>query len=691
MVEPVKTEDLRADVQEVMKALVTAIRTVKVYPSNNPIYSQSIKKAFEPLSTFLQTESEYRLGVQKTMFTYQNTPFSKEAQVNRSIAQDLFLKNIREIIFSTGVSEEELTHLLQAFALSSEEMAIKSGISSILWENEVSHIKVAEAGLDDVITRTDERWSREDDAFKSLVSGEREKKPAAFAGKTLVLGDARTDPAGFGAGMVAFAMKTKGEHETVEDRLFSLYQQASKKIQKDHAQESEELFEGLAQSVLALEPEYRERFIAGKLYGDLDAELAETDGQEQDQQFPNPVQEIQTGRFANVWNAQQVSSLLKRSAAKVPAPAAPVKSVAELEVEPVTPELIETARSLVENPDPAEELQKISSAGMESDILEAAVRTLVTLIPVVKNPGPWSDPEKDAKFFSGVITQLEDILSYLLQKNNYDLATVILKALQQPVAPEFQQRMTEALRKTANKSIIVSTITDMRAHPKSSPEYQAAYAYLSTAQRKASGILLELLAEENDRDARIFLLDLLKDLGKNQIDILGSHLADSRWYVVRNVVSILAESKTDQAILLLRKAADHTNIQIRQEVIKALLANKGKRAASVLTRFFRDQDDTLKLTAIKAFADFTVVGEEEVRPLVEFLQDQPLSRKEQELTLEAIKTLGKVGGSEAERLLQHYPRHRWWKSRALQRELRQAAVKAVVEIRRRQRNAGPAQ
>ena len=48
--------------------------------------------------------------------------------------------------------------------------------------------------------------------------------------------------------------------------------------------------------------------------------------------------------------------------------------------------------------------------------------------------------------------QLEDILIYLLKNNNYTLATVIIKALHMPAAPEFQARMSEALRKTATKS-----------------------------------------------------------------------------------------------------------------------------------------------------------------------------------------------------------------------------------------------
>ena len=59
-------EQLSAEIQDVMKFLISAFRIVKLYPPNNPIYSQSLAKAFETLSHFLETTPEYRMGVQKT-------------------------------------------------------------------------------------------------------------------------------------------------------------------------------------------------------------------------------------------------------------------------------------------------------------------------------------------------------------------------------------------------------------------------------------------------------------------------------------------------------------------------------------------------------------------------------------------------------------------------------------------------
>jgi HEAT repeat protein len=687
-------ETLSSEIQDVMKFLIAAIRIVRIYPPNNPLYAQSIKKSYEVLADYLETSPDYCVGVQKTYFTYERTPVGKDSQVNRPIAQDLFAKGIREVVFSTEIAEAELLALCRGLALSPEELAMRSGISTILWEKGSTHIKVTEAGLDEVITtKTEGGWENtKDPGDVTDASGVfKAKKQVSFTGKTLVLGDVKTDPEGFGASMVAFAMRTRAEHESVEDRLFNLYQQAGHKVRKDHGHESDVMFEGLAKSILALEPPYREGLIAGKLYGDLDAEIAGAEEADTERQLPSALHEIQTGRFSNAWTVQQVVTLLKRTASKKITPATPPPSPTELQAVPIPGDLIEIAHSLEkEDPEQIEALKAISGAGMESDIIEAAVRTLISLIPLVKNPLRAGAAEKELGLFSGIVRQLEDLLSYLLKNNNYSLATIIIKGLHMPVDPEFKPRMAEALKKTATKPIVKATITDMRRHPKGSPEYQSAYAYLSTLDQKATEALLDLLAEEDDRETRIYLLDLMKDFGKNQIVLLGENLADKRWYVVRNIVTILGESKTDQAIALLRKAADHKDIRIRQEVIKALISTGGKKAAGVLAKFLRDQDASIQLTAIGAFAELPGVGAEEAKPLVDFLEGRSLKKKDHEFTLAAIKTLGKVGGRDAVVFLEGYTRIRWWRSRQLQTERRAASLRSIEEIKGRRGDVGRA-
>jgi hypothetical protein len=687
-------ELLTPEVQDVMRALVSAFRTVKIYPPNNPVYSQSIKKSFELLERFLTTAQEYTIGVQKTNFTYRRTPVGKETQLNRAIAQDLFAKGIREIVFSAGATEAELLELCRALALSSEDMALRNGISSILWEKGAAHIKVAEAGLDEIITTKMSMGLMDKTGAGTTATTERPEQSTArkeklFFGRTLVLGDLISDPSGFAFSMLELAKETHAEDESVEDRLYSLYQEAGQKIEAEHAGQGDAMFESLGKSVLSLEPNFRDALVTGKFYKDLDAEMTDEQQADAEQNLPSAIHEVQAGRFSHAWTVQQVSTLLKKSASKKALPSTPPVSPDAVEAVPLSQDLTGIVREMAEySPEEMERLKVIEEAGTESDILEAAVRTYICLLPLVKNPRHALPDEKEFTHFSSVVRQLEDLLNFYLKEQNYDHAIGIIQALQMPVDPVFQPRLKEALKKSASKSVVIGAISKLRKHSRGSREYQLAYAYISKIEREATEILLELMAEEQDRLARIFYLDLVKDVGRNQIALLGELLTDGRWYFVRNIVSILGESKTDQALSYLRRAAEHENIRIRQEVIKGLLTIGGKKAASILAKLLQDEDEGVQETAIHAYGDFPGIGAEESKPLIDFLESRSLRKKEQVLTIEGIRALGKIGGWEAVEFLKRYSVIRWWKPRRLQLELADSAQRAAEEITRRQGDGG---
>jgi len=674
-----------------MRYLVSAIRAVKLYPPNNPVYSQSVKRSFEVLTNFLETTPGYHIGVQKTYFSYLQTPVGKDAQLNRAIAQDLFAKGIRGIAFSQGVTEDEMLNLYQALALSLEGMAMKGGINSILWEKDATHIKVTVAGLDEIVTT--KTGSREGKTQVEELSGVSEpstaKKDSESLHRTLVLGDLLADPAGFGANMVERALQARAEHESVEDSLLALYQETGHKIERENPDQSESLFEGLAKSVLSLEPSYRDGFVIGKLYGEFDSEMVNEQKAEFEEQVPNEIHEILAGRFSNVWNVKHVATLLKKSLAKKTAPPSPPPSPADVEVVPISQDMIQIAKDMAEyTPEEMEAIKIMSETGMESDSIEASVRTLIFLLSLVKNPLRSGSQETEVSLFAGVVHQLEDMLGYLLTKKDYDLAALIARAFHMPVDPAFKPRMTDAIQRTTSKPVVTAMVAEMRSHPKGSAKYLSAYSYLAALERDATEILLELLAEDSDRSARMFLLDLVKDLGKNYIPLLGERLSDDRWYFVRNIVTILGESQTDQAIAYLHRVMNHKDVRIRQEVVKGLVTIGGKKAAGLLARFLKDSDADIQMMAVRGFAELKGIDAEEVKPLVTFLEDRSLNKKELAVTLEAIKTLGTIGGSDEREFLSGYTRIRWWRSRKLQMELRTAALGAMAKIKRRQSDGG---
>jgi len=510
------------------------------------------------------------------------------------------------------------------------------------------------------------------------------------------------DPGKFAATMVDIARETLGESESIEDRLHSLYQEAGQQIQGMPEEQQEALFQGLAKSVLAMDPEHRDKFIAAKLYAGMDADQVREQSELEDaaegpsgEPLSHPhisedLHEIVTGRFSRQWTVHQIAALLKRSASKKTAPPVPAVDPTQIEAVPISEELHAIAKELAEySPEEMDTLKTISEVGMEQDIIEASVRTMIFLITLVKRPGRPEAMEKTVSRFSSIVRQLEESLAYLLKGNDYELATIIVRALHLPVDPLFRPRLLESVKKASSRDIISTVVTHMRSNQKGSPEYLAAYSYLQVLDQEATPVLLDILSVEKDRAIRKYLVEILKDLGRKQVSLIGRHLSDDRWYVVRNIVNILGESRSEEALPFLEKVTDHNQLQIRQEVVKGLLSIGGKKAALLLTRFIQDENIAVQIAAVRALALVHGAGKSESQKLTQFLTDRPVKKKENELTIEVIKTLERIGDLETvEYLRKRYARIKWWRSRRPQEEVRSVALAAIEGIQRRRDDVG---
>ncbi len=681
-----------AEIQEVVRNLVSAIRAVKLYPPNNPIYAQSVHKAFESLEGCLQTTPNFAIGVQKTYFLFEDSPIGKETQINRAIAQDIFAKGVREFVFLEGLSEDELLACFQSLALTPEETAMRGGIVSILWERGVTHIKVTEAILEEVISAgVTERPSYARDEHAAKLDAAVASKELRLKGRTLIVGDIVDDPKGFSSQMVEIAQETREEGQSVEDRLHELYQEVGRSIREEEAKDQEALFRGLAQSVLEMDEQYRDKLVSSKLYAHLDAGHLREQADGEEAQLPEELHEIVTGRFSRQWSVEQVASLLKQSSLQQVEPHSPPVPLTEVEALPITEEILAIARELNEyTADEMEALKAMGEVGTEEDILDASVRTLIFLLPMVKNeywPGP---PDRDTSMFNAVVHQLEIMLDYLLKNGEYDLATIIVRAYHIPVEPEFRPRLADAIQKASSRDVISAVVTDMRKSRKGTPPYMAAHAYLTVLDQEATTVLMEALAAEKDRTIRRSLIDILKELGKNQISSIGQRINDKSWFVVRNVVSILGESGSEEALGYLEKVISHPQIQIRHEVIKGLITIGGKNAAGLLVRFLKDKDADVQLQTLRAMAVVHGAGVVEARALQEYLRERRLGKKENELTVEGIRSLEKIGDTGTVEFLKRYTRLRWWRSRRLQEQLRSAALSAIESLQRRSEDGGRA-
>jgi len=436
------------EIFEVLRTLVTAIRIVRLYPPNNPVYSRTVKEAHEFLSSFLQQTPECCLGIQKTYFSYANTPIARETEANKTIASDLFTKGMRDMTFKSGVTEEEMLQFLQTIVLSREEIALQGGISSILWGKNITRIKITEAELDGIIKVK----TGQDEEQSATSATEAEKKPAkdaAASGRKLILDDLLSDSALFSSDLLELAKKTKTENETIADRLFVLCREMVLKIQQENPSRREDFLKALAQSVLELAQPHRDALIAGKLYAVSDSENLEKLKAKIEEQLPADLHEMLTGRFFNEWNIEQISQLLKKSlTAKTKQDTETMTSDLALPSLPLFPTTSNMIKELSEFPaEEAEELQFMNRKGDEQDVMEAASRTLIALLPLIKNSHHDVPNEIEIARFSAVVRQLEEISDYFVKIKDYEHVARITAVFHTPVEPAFRPRMLEALKK----------------------------------------------------------------------------------------------------------------------------------------------------------------------------------------------------------------------------------------------------
>jgi hypothetical protein len=682
-------DTIPSEIQEVIRVFVSSIRATKLYPENNPVHIQAIQRSFEFLDRHLQSHPEFVLGVLKTDFAFNHLPTGRDAHLYKSIAGDLFAKGIRVITLKRGITPAELRRFYALLAIPLEELRKKNSIKSLMWEQGLVHVAVTEAELDEVII--DESRARitggEGRSGQSTLEDLRKHsadRAVDLFGRKVTLTDIASDPARFGALALDIAKKASDSQALRENRLFDLYRDVGRQILHASFNERRPLFDALAQSVMSMEPSYRDGLIARKLYNGLDAETVRGHKEDLFDHVPDDLHELLSARFSRSWTVPQVSSLLEKAASAKfePVPAVPEGSH-------LPENLIVIAREMAEyTPEEMETLKTLGEHTQESAVVEAVVRTLIYVLPQVRNPFIAGSDEKHLNLFSGVVSHLEEMLQLLLEKKDYSLALLILRAFRMPAEPLFQPRLSDAVKRAGDRKIITRLLHEIRAYAKDSPEYEAIYSYLSLLDREVTPMLLEMLAEEQDRSLRNLMIRVLKELGKGQLALLGQRLSDERWYFVRNIITILGESRREEVVGYLERVAGHRNFQIRQEVVRALLSIKGERAAHLLARFLKDRDVDIRFMAVRGLGMSPGSGAREEQALIEFLKRGWPRKPGPELKVEAIVSLGKVGRETAAIFLRRFTAVNWWKPRKSQEAVKAAAEKAIVDIERRIGNAG---
>jgi len=242
-----------------------------------------------------------------------------------------------------------------------------------------------------------------------------------------------------------------------------------------------------------------------------------------------------------------------------------------------------------------------------------------------------------------VLGRLREIFVRSLQQRRFAQAVGIIRAVRElasdPSLAERRELLDEFLANLADAPTLAALVTASR-QPGGPPFVQVQTLVLALGAAAARG-LLEALAAEQDRGRRLRLIELAASLGAAIVPETRRLLADPRWYVVRNMVLLLRRVQDRSAMSEILRCADHPDLRVRLEAIRALFAFDSKVPRDLLARTINHPDPRLAEAAVLLTGQHGIT--QAIDLLVEILLRWDFFGRKRSMRLKALRALAELG------------------------------------------------
>jgi len=133
--------------------------------------------------------------------------------------------------------------------------------------------------------------------------------------------------------------------------------------------------------------------------------------------------------------------------------------------------------------------------------------------------------------------------------------------------------------------------------------------------------------------------------GEGALPALVSMLKDERWYVVRNMVTILGGIASPDSLKALQQTVTHPETKVRKETAKSLAKIASRAGENALVSMLADIDKEVVRQVI--FSLGALRSRSAIKPLLDILMASDVFLKELEIKKLAVAALGRIGDKQA--------------------------------------------
>jgi len=243
-----------------------------------------------------------------------------------------------------------------------------------------------------------------------------------------------------------------------------------------------------------------------------------------------------------------------------------------------------------------------------------------------------------------IIHVIKDEAAQFIETGQYGQVLKIFRVLETNISRErFPDISSEALKYYKSPEFISQFIESLRIIGRQARE--DALQLCDYYGERIISPLMDALVDEESQTIRHFLIGLITHFGDKVIPVAIKHISDSRWFVKRNMLLILSECGTKEALPHVRPYCHHENHKVSFEAIKCLLKEGDIYGINALRGYLESENRELVEQAIALSGIFKV--KEVVPDLIQMLKRKGISGKDILEKIPIVKALGQIGDPRA--------------------------------------------
>jgi hypothetical protein len=681
-------------VQLFVVRMSSCMKAQRLYPSGSDIPRRSAADALQALADAIGQESYLELEVGRDGLHFMDTAVFPHSESFTTFAREFYKRNLAAVRFHTGITPEELLQFLMLIIEPPEQIAAEGGMEAELARLGVINITVAQAatriletqipGSEDEDESDDELGlDAEDEDLQKSIDEILDEASSDQARDRQVLMRALRDKRAV-AEYLREARKRDAE-DSIKD-LAKRIGNLARSTRKEGAEDRSAVLSVIAEAIVDLTPEER-----GELYKDNLVEQARRDQALAELIDKLGVDEVVDRILGTIDETPEALTGLSRAVRNLTLMnvQAPGESVMNLVVSKM--QAAGHTEGFISGMTTAAQPKRISTMDQFKTDANQPVGTVLRLIDLTPdgsdvfvfdeavqplrteaNRGTTDGDvvesllavamiETRDEAFAAIVTMLEDSVGYLIEAQEADVAADVAEAMSaaskdESLPESHRERMRSVLQHVARPSSLAAVTSVLRRYKNDSPEYIACRRLLTVLGEAAFDPLLEVLADENDMAARKALIEMISASAASYLPELGARLVDKRWYFVRNIVQILASTRSADVLPYLQRTVRHADARVRRETIRGLSLIRTATSDAMLAAALEDEDAQNVEMAAKTLGSLrcpTAVG-----ALEEVARGAGHGNREQTARIAAIESLGRIGAPSSVDVLQALGRKR---------------------------------